>query len=47
LIEGKISEEIGKNLATNPGTADIRRANLLRKYSVDGTTDLIERLLTA
>jgi len=47
LIEGKTSKEIGKTLSISPRTVDIHRANLLRKYSVDNTSVLVEKLLIA
>lgn len=45
LVRGLTSKEIGKELAISPRTVDIHRANLLRRYSVSTTADLVSRLL--
>jgi PAS domain S-box-containing protein len=45
LVEGRSSKEIGRALAISPRTVHIHRANLLRKYGVDNTADLLENLV--
>ena len=45
LVHGMTSKEIGRELGISPLTVDIHRANLLRKYEVKTSSDLIQRLL--
>lgn len=45
LIDGLTSKEIAKSLGISPRTVDIHRANLLKKYAVHTTLDLIKILV--
>ena len=45
LIDGLTSKQIAIDLGISPKTVDIHRANLLKKYSVHATSDLIKILV--
>lgn len=47
LIEGMTSKLIGKRLAISPRTVDVHRARLMKKFSVNTTPELLNRLLRA
>jgi PAS domain S-box-containing protein len=47
FTQGKTSKEIGKELNISHRTVDIYRTRLLRKYSVDSTSNLVKKLLSA
>ncbi len=47
FTEGKTSKEIGRALNISHRTVDIYRTRLLRKYSVDSTVALVQKLLSS
>jgi DNA-binding CsgD family transcriptional regulator len=47
LLDGLSSKEIAKKLNISPRTVDIYRRNLLQKYGVDTTADLLVNLINA
>lgn len=47
FTEGKTSKEVGKELNISHRTVDIYRTRLLRKYSVDSTVALVQKLLSS
>lgn len=47
LLDGLSSKEIAKKLNISPRTVDIYRSNLLKKYGVDTTADLLVNLIKA
>jgi PAS domain S-box-containing protein len=47
LIEGLTSKLIGKRLGISPRTVDVHRARLMRKFDVNTTPELLNRLLRA
>jgi DNA-binding CsgD family transcriptional regulator len=46
LIEGLTSKRIGQWLAISPGTVDVYRARLMRKYGASTTPEPVNMLLS-
>lgn len=45
LVDGLTSKEAAKQLVISPRTVDIHRCNLLKKYGVNSTSELIKRIV--